>query len=65
MAYNYLGYRGNDEGFHSRSGIVRVLLVETGIDDVYDVVNGQRGLGNVGGQNNFACAGRCRLKYLS
>mmetsp|Transcript_231 Transcript_231/g.408 ORF Transcript_231/g.408 Transcript_231/m.408 type:complete len:217 (-) Transcript_231:825-1475(-) len=54
----------DDEGIHAELGVVHVLLDEAGVDHVVDAVNSQRGLGNVGADDDLACAGRRRLEDL-
>ena len=44
---------GHYQGLHSCSSVVRVLFAEAWVDHIDDVVDGETGFGNVGGQNNF------------
>ena len=47
---------------HTKFRIVRVLLGETGVDDVVDTVDRDTGFGNVGGNDTLSCTWWCRVE---
>lgn len=51
-----------DEPCDTRLGVESVLLHASAVDNVDDAVDGDRGLGNVGGHDNLALAGRRRAE---
>ena len=54
----------NDETRHTRSRVVRVLLDEAWVDNEHDTVDGDRRLGDVRSQHDFARTLGCGLKDL-
>ena len=59
-----LGHGRHDQRLHACAWVVRVLLGEARVDDVHNIVDGDRGLGDVGREHHLARAGRRRLKDL-
>merc|ERR1719458_1605493 len=57
-----LAHRSHYQRLHSRPGIVRILLTEARVDHIYDVVNGEASLCDVGRENHFPRSRGCRLK---
>lgn len=47
-------HRSDDERFHARARVVRVLLDETGVDNVDDSVDGDGRLGDVGSEDDLS-----------
>ena len=59
-----LRYGRDDERLHAGACVVGLLLAEARIDDVHDAVDGERRLGDVGGEDDFARVRRSGLEYL-
>jgi hypothetical protein len=58
MNVRYLADGRDDERVHAQFGVVQLLLAEPRVHHVVDAVDGQRGLGDVGGHDALARAGR-------
>ncbi|KAF4506091.1 hypothetical protein G6O67_006210 [Ophiocordyceps sinensis] len=52
----------HDERVHAQLGVVGVLLDESRIHDVVNLVNGNGRLSNVGSNHHLAAPGRCRVE---